>query len=188
MVPEDREASIPASVDAELAQLCRREEQVALLAVVEIGNDVQSLHRGTPFQAKIRSRGTAHATSGVPLKRDALKPRAAGAVLAAEVYPSERYRGEKVRKYNRINRAAKSTFNAFRPKFFPAGLSSETFRCPTLPPRRRRLPPTSSTPSAPSRWTRSRKRTRAIPACRWAWRRSPRCSGGATFATTRRTR
>src|SRR5689334_965276 len=82
------------------------------------------------------------------LRRDALKPRAAGAVLLAEVYPSERYRGEKVRKYNRINRAAKSTFNAFRPKFFPAGLSSETFRCPTLPPRRRRLPPTSSTPSA----------------------------------------
>jgi hypothetical protein len=41
--------------------------------------------------------------------RGALKPRAAGAVLLAEVYPSEKYRGEsekyrgeKVRKYNRI--------------------------------------------------------------------------------------
>src|SRR6476469_2976327 len=34
--------------------------------------------------------------------RGALKPRAAGAILLAEVYPSEKYRGEKVRKYNRI--------------------------------------------------------------------------------------
>jgi hypothetical protein len=34
--------------------------------------------------------------------RDALRQRAAGEILLAEVYPSEKYRGEKVRKYNRI--------------------------------------------------------------------------------------
>jgi hypothetical protein len=37
-------------------------------------------------------------------------PRAAGAVLPAEVYPSEKYRGEKVRKYNRISRFFESLF------------------------------------------------------------------------------
>src|SRR6202521_5448725 len=49
-------------------------------------------------------------------------PRAAGEILLAEVYPSEKYRGEKVRKYNRINLATYSIF-----KFFPA------FFQPSLP-------------------------------------------------------
>src|SRR5438270_10661890 len=45
--------------------------------------------------------------------RHALKPRAAGEILLAEVYPSEKYRREKVRKYNRINSGKYSTFKRF---------------------------------------------------------------------------
>src|SRR5437899_2929579 len=33
-----------------------------------------------------------------------------------------------------------------------------------------------------------RRQTRVIPACRWAWRRLPRCCGAGTSDTTRRTR
>jgi hypothetical protein len=56
-----------------------------------------------PLPSKDPQSGTARATSGAPQDlRGALKPRAAGAVLLAEVYPSEKYRGEKVRKYNPI--------------------------------------------------------------------------------------
>jgi hypothetical protein len=51
--------------------------------------------------------------------RGALKPRAAGAVLLAEVYPSEKYRGEKVRKYNRIFVLAKA-FSRLSPSFPPS--------------------------------------------------------------------
>src|SRR5476649_356226 len=56
-------------------------------------------------------------------KRDAPRPRAAGAILLAEVYPSEKYRGEKVRKYNRISRATYSVFMRARP--FSPRLSSK---------------------------------------------------------------
>src|SRR6185312_7073036 len=67
-----------------------------------------------PSKQKSARSGTVCATSGVPLWRDALKPRAAGAVLLlAEVYPSEKYRGEKVRKYNRIILATYSPFGRF---------------------------------------------------------------------------
>jgi hypothetical protein len=40
-------------------------------------------------------------------------PRAAGAVLLAEVYPSEKYRGEKVSKYNCIYLALEIIFKLF---------------------------------------------------------------------------
>src|SRR5450755_775598 len=56
-------------------------------------------------------------------KRDAPRPRAAGAILLAEVYPSEKYRGEKVRKYNRISRATYSVFMRAGP--FSPRLSSK---------------------------------------------------------------
>src|SRR5262249_2113144 len=59
VVPEDREPDVLASRDADLAQLLGRDEQLALLAIVEISDDVQSLHSDTPFQAKIRSRDCA---------------------------------------------------------------------------------------------------------------------------------
>jgi hypothetical protein len=68
MVPEDREPDVLASRDAELAQLLGRDEQLALLAIVEISDDVQSLHSDTPFQAKIRSKGLRYATPGDPLR------------------------------------------------------------------------------------------------------------------------
>src|SRR5258706_12978117 len=73
MLPEDREAYVGTRVDAELAQHAGRGQQLALLAVVEIGNDVQSLHFDTPFQAKVRRGGTVSrdlgrsANSGTPL-------------------------------------------------------------------------------------------------------------------------
>jgi hypothetical protein len=95
MVAQDREPDVLAGAHAELAKLGGRDQQLALLAIVEISDDVQSLHSDTPFQAKIRSGGTARATSGDPPWRGALKPRAAGEILLAEVYPSEKYRGEK---------------------------------------------------------------------------------------------
>jgi len=69
---------------------------------------VQSLHFDTPFQAKIRK--------GPRARLGALKPRAAGEILLAEVYPSEKYRCEKVRKYNRIILAPYSIFVVFSPK------------------------------------------------------------------------
>jgi hypothetical protein len=53
------------------------------------------------------------ATSGVPRERDAPRPRAAGVFLVAKVYPSEKYRGEKVRKYNPILGALDSFFKRF---------------------------------------------------------------------------
>src|SRR3954466_213224 len=54
MVPEDREAGILAGLDANIPQRCRRNHVLALTAAVQVGNDVQSLHRDTPFKAKIR--------------------------------------------------------------------------------------------------------------------------------------
>src|SRR6185295_14553019 len=60
MVPEDGEPHVATRVDAKLAQMGGRGQQLALLAVVQVGNDVQSLHFDTPFQAKIRS-GDLHA-------------------------------------------------------------------------------------------------------------------------------
>src|SRR5258706_3019562 len=185
MIAQDREARVLARVHAQRAELLGRDEQLALLAVVEIGNDVQSLHFDTPFQAKVHRGGTHRATSGVPLRRDALRPRAADEVLLAEVYPSEKYqkyRREKVRKYNRIKLRQVQHFQAFSPRF---RLTFATPPCPTRPPPPLRAP-TSSTPSARSPWTRCRRPTPAIPACPWAWRRSPRCCGGGSCATTRR--
>ena len=94
VVSEDGEAHVGAGVDAEVAELAGRDQQLALLAVVEIGNDVQSLHFDTPFQAKVRVEvGLVRDLGRSAEWRDALKPRAAGAVLLlAEVYPSEKYR------------------------------------------------------------------------------------------------
>src|SRR6476659_8454757 len=62
--------------------------------------------------------------------RDALRQRAAGEILLAEVYPSEKYRGEKVRKYNRINSAAYSVFKRFSHR---SRLTFATPSCPTRP-------------------------------------------------------
>ena len=62
-------------------------------------------------------------------------PRAAGAVLPAEVYPSEKYRGEKVRKYNRKSTVFKSLFAVF-PRFFVSpAVSSQLnfFKMPDTP-------------------------------------------------------
>ena len=102
VIAENGEAGVGTRVDAQLTQVLGRNEQIALLAVVEIGNDVQALHRDTPFKQKICSRGLHTRPRALRFWRGALIPRAAGAVLLAEVYPSEKYRGEKVRKYNRI--------------------------------------------------------------------------------------
>jgi len=52
MVPEDREPHVAACADAKRAQLFGRGQQLALLAVVEIGNDVQALHRDTPSKQR----------------------------------------------------------------------------------------------------------------------------------------
>src|SRR5258706_15116562 len=103
MVPEDRQPHFAACADAKRAQLFGRGQQLALLAVVEIGNDVQSLHFDTPFQAKICSRGlrarpraTRLSGQGLCLScRGALRQRAAGEILFAEDYPSEKYRVKK---------------------------------------------------------------------------------------------
>src|SRR5258706_907296 len=113
MIAQDREARVLARVHAQRAELLGRDEQLALLAVVEIGNDVQSLHFDTPFQAKVHRGVTHRATSGVPLKRDALRPRAADEVLLAEVYPSEKYRREKFARIIASNCAKYSTFKRF---------------------------------------------------------------------------
>src|SRR6185312_2274289 len=56
MVSEDGKAYVGAGIDAEVAELAGRVQQLALLAVVEVGNDVQSLHFDTPFQAKVREK------------------------------------------------------------------------------------------------------------------------------------
>src|SRR4051812_48736914 len=58
MVAEDREPHVLARAHAKVLQLFSGGEQLALLAVVEIGNDMQSLHFDTPFQAKVRIGGT----------------------------------------------------------------------------------------------------------------------------------
>src|SRR6202011_5807391 len=67
-----------------------------------------------PSKQKSAVEGLSRATSGVPRMRNALIQRAEGEVLLAEVYPSEKYRGEKVRKYNRIILATYSIFKRFR--------------------------------------------------------------------------
>jgi transketolase len=59
--------------------------------------------------------------------RDAPRQRAAGEILLAEVYPCEKYRGEKVRKYNRINSAEYSDFKRFQLRF------RLTFAIPSMP-------------------------------------------------------
>ena len=66
MIPNDRKTHVGTRVDAELPQHFGRDQQLALLAVVQVGNDVQSLHFDTPFQAKVRWWGLPRATSGVP--------------------------------------------------------------------------------------------------------------------------
>src|SRR5688500_11522826 len=122
MISDYGETGSGAGVDAKLAQLVGRNQELALLAVVEIGNDVQALHRDTPFKQKICSRGLHTRPRALRFWRGALIPRAAGAVLLAEVYPSEKYRGEKVRKYNPILMRVKtlsSLFDAFSPLFAP---------------------------------------------------------------------
>ena len=75
VVAEDREAGVLCTPSTQsVAQLLRTRQELALPAVVQVGNDVQSLHRRYPFQAKIRSRGLharprAFRESGTPSDR-----------------------------------------------------------------------------------------------------------------------